>query len=381
MPRAARACLWRRHLAADPLVGRWSCCWQADDSSGAAGALWHDSSDEEGAHAPIKTLGDCLVAAWPVSTPLTSLGQVLSALHAMRVPARPPLAPSGLLATALDALAGDSAAAERNSKPSKRARGAGLPHGVASWLPIEQLDVLPEDQADLLSWAGDVIKAALAVLMQRRASGATDAIAAAQLLGDELGRSDAPLGRFVIETLAQQETQISRLQTVGAKYQAPSLRAARTRMRDAIARVLSPHARGDVSTLPDDVHTRLWDECYKAAPGLAQLWRVLATSAKESEYAGDDSARVKFVASLFSFSSLVHVAQSHGPGTAALDNPMGTLLGLAQMGCGASRNQLRIPAALGQHVYPHRLDNVLDDMSRRAEAALDGSLEPGAAAP
>ena len=38
MPRAARACLWRRHLAADPQAGRWSCCWQADDSSGAAGA-------------------------------------------------------------------------------------------------------------------------------------------------------------------------------------------------------------------------------------------------------------------------------------------------------------------------------------------------------
>ena len=323
----------------------------------------------------MSTLSSLFVAAWPDTEQLVSLGQLLHAFGGVKPGGkRLALEVHELIGMVLDELrlAGDEAHASgvgggQKARSGKRTR----PEQVLSWLPSKLAEAAAGGSpAEVREWAAGVVKAGVRHLIT------TTAATPSELIVLELLDPNGGFASYLLSTLAEQARQLANACSFGARHSALNLRMERAQMSRAIARVLAPCLTGEA--LPSDAAHVLWEACHDAAPTLASLWRRLATVHRESRSNEDDSADRKFATSLFAFDALTHVAVSRGPGTSAADHPLGTLLAFAQMSTGASRNHLRLPAALGQHVYPDVLDKAIDERVDRDEALLHDALLPGA---
>ena len=362
------------------LIARICCTNRADARRSAArdfsqaSAMQADSSDEEGAHA-VSTLSSLFVAAWPDTEPLMSLGQLLHVIGSIKLRGKPlALESHELIGMVLDELrlAGDKAQASKIGGGQKARSGKRRRHEqIYAWLPSELAEAAATcSPAEVREWAAGVVKASVGHLLTTTAS------TPSELIVRELLQPNGGLASYLLSTLAEQRMQLAIARAFVTRHSAFNLRTERAHMSHAIARVLSPCLIGEA--LPSDAAHVLWEACHDAAPTLAQLWRQLATIEREWRSSEEDSADRKFAASLFAFDALTHVAVSRGRGTSAVDHPLGTLLAFAQMSSGASRNHLRLPAALGQHIYPDNLDKVIDERVDRDEALLHDALLPGA---
>lgn len=233
---------------------------------------------------------------------------------------------------------------------------------------------MPGSASALITWVRVVSDAAVAYFL----NGASTRDAKLSTL---FGQQDSIVA-FMMLTILDGREAIQH--HVPAKYRAESLRRERHDLLMAQGKFFAPYVTGHATELPDDAATQLWKLSVQAAPTLAPLWRYLSSTGHEGEKQVEGGWQQKFLQSAVLLSGLEHVARSKGSGEAssqAYSNELaaGTLFSLAQMAAGVSRGQLRIPAALGLHVYPTTLTPSLTSTSRRPRRRSAAPSRPAVA--